>query len=404
MRRAARALLAALLLTLPARAAFADGPILNLNPTTDTVMPSDPRAAIETARQRVAAGNLLGAITGLQTYVEGHPGEIGPERLLGDLYYRKGELGRAESTYRHILTYAPLDKETHSRLGSVYATENRIDDAIAEFNRSLPGTDSVPDLVRLHIRKGDLDSYKRGVQRAADSYPADAEAQTEMGQFYESMNVPDLAIRYFRRALDDDPGSVIALNGLGLSYMDQQSYGQAIAQFKTCLAKEPYNYACMDNLGAVYLETAQLGTAESLLTRAHQLFPEKSEALVNLGYLADSRGDWKRAIALYVQAMTVYPYEPYAYIDLGYTYNVHGLYQLAQAALVKGLAVAPEDGKLHFLLGEVYAHQGNMALAAAQYRAAALAADLDPGVKRAAQQRVAALERPRPAATPKTHL
>jgi tetratricopeptide (TPR) repeat protein len=401
MRRAAFALLTALLVMTGAGIrASADPPPVDINPVNDTALPSDPQAAMESARGRVAAGDLLGAITGLQTYVEGHPGEIGPERLLGDLYYRKGELTRAEATYKHILSYAPADKETHSRLGSVYATENRIDDAIAEFNRSLPGTDSVPDLVRLHMRKGDLAEYRSRLQNTADQYPSDPEAQVEIGELYEATNVPDVAIRYFRRALDNDPNSLIALNGLGLSLMDEHQYSQALDQFKICLGHDAYNYACLDNMGATYLEMSQLAKADTILNQAHHLFPEKSEALVNLGYLTDSRGDWKKAVAFYVQAMTVYPYSPDAYIDLGYTYNEHGLYQLAQAALIKGLAVAPEDGRLHFLLGDAYARQGNTDLAATQYRAAADAQNLDPGVKRVAQERVAALERPRPSPTP----
>ena len=402
MRRFACSLVAAALLMIAAGIpASADPPPVEMNPMTDSgAMPSDPVGAMQKARERVAAGNLVGAITGLQTYVETHAGEIGPERLLGDLYYRKGELGRAEATYRHILSYAPADKETHNRLGSVFATENRIDDAIAEFNRSLPGTDSVPDLVQLHIRKGDIDAYKRRLQATADQFPTDAEAQSEIGEVYEAINLPEVAIPYFRRALDIDPGSVIALNNLGLAYMDQGAYTQALAQFKTCLMRDVYNYACLDNTGATYLHMQKFGQSESFLRQAHQLSPERAEALVNLGYLTDSRGDWKKAIAFYVEAMTVYPYAPDAYIDLGYTYNEHGLYPLAQAALIKGLAIAPQDGRLHFLLGDAYSRQGNIGLAAAQYRAAAVAQNLDPGVKRVAQQRVAALEKPRPSPTP----
>jgi Tfp pilus assembly protein PilF len=85
---------------------------------------------------------------------------------------------------------------------------------------------------------------------------------------------------------------------------------------------------------------------------------------------------------------------------LGYTYNAHHQYQLAEAALIKGLAIAPEDGRLHFLLGDAYARQGNDNLAATQYRAAAVAKNLDAGVRAAAQERVAALHRPRPTPTP----
>jgi tetratricopeptide (TPR) repeat protein len=374
---------------------------VEVNPQTQPNLPSDPQGAIDRARDRVAAGDLNGAIKGLATYVAGHPGEIAPERLLGDLYFRRAELRRAENTYVHILMYAPLDKDTHSRLGSVYATENRIDDAIAEFNRSLPGTDSVPDLVQLHLRKGDFKQYRHDREMAAKSFPTDSESQLELAQVYEALHQPRLAMTYFQRALDNDPNSLLAMNGLGLAYMDINQYDRAVAQFKNCLRIDSYNYACEDNLGATYLESAQFPLAGTVLNQAHQMAPERSEALVNLGYLADVNGDWKKAISLYVQAMTVYPYSPDAYIDLGYTYNMHGLYQLAQAALVKGLAVAPYDGRLHFLLGDAYQHQGMEALAEEQYKAAAGSEDLDPDVQRLAQQRVANLQRtPHPKSTP----
>ncbi len=366
---------------------------VEVNPEFRAILPSDPQGAIDHARERVAAGDINGAISGLATYVAGHPGEIAPERLLGDLYYRRGDLNKAQSTYSHILAYAPLDKDTHSRLGSVYATENRIDDAINEFNRSLPGTDSVPDLVQLHLRKGDFKAYKRERETIARNFPTDADAQLELAQLYESIHQPQLALAYYRRALDNDPESLMALNGLGLAYMDERQYDQAVGYFKQCLKHDGYNYACSDNLGATYLESGNYPLASSILNEARKMAPEHSEALVNLGYLADVNGDWKKAISLYVQAMTVYPYSPDAYIDLGYTYNIHGLYQLAQAALVKGLAVAPMDGRLHFLLGDAYQHEGNEPMAEQQYQAAAGADDLDPDVQRMAQQRVATLLR-----------
>jgi tetratricopeptide (TPR) repeat protein len=369
---------------------------LEINPQDRAQLPSDPQGAVDRARDRVAAGDLNGAIRGLATYVSGHPGEIAPERLLGDLYYRHGDLRKAESTYEHVLSYAPKDKETHNRLGAVYATENRLDDSIAEFNRSLPGTDSVPDLVELHLRKGDIKQYKHEREQAARSFPTDAEAQLELGQVYEALHQAQLAETYFQRALDDDPSSLFALNGMGLALMDEHKYDDSIQDFTTCLKRDGYNYACADNLGAAYLEAGRYPLAASTLAQAHRMEPERAEALVNLGYLADVNGDWKQAVSLYVEAMTVYPYSPDAYIDLGYDYNAHGLYQLAQSALIKGLAIAPLNGRLHFLLGDAYEHQGKSALAEQQFKAAAVSDDGDPDVQKLAQQRVASLQRAHP--------
>ncbi len=364
---------------------------VNVNPQDRAVLPSNPLAAIEAARERVAASDLDGAIRELATYVLWHPGEIGPERLLGDLYYRHGELSRAEEQYKHILTYAPQDKERHNRLGSVYATENKVDTAIDEFDRSLPGTDSIPDLVRLHIRKGDFNQYKYEREKAAIDYPTDPAVQLELGQLYLAVHQTDLALRYFRRALDEDPASLQALNDTGRAYLDLHDYDSAIDSFGKCLGRDPSNYACADNLGAAFLESKRYAEATNILTIAHRLQPERGEALVNIGFLSDVNGDWKRAVTYYVQAMTVYPYAPEAYINLGLDYNQHGFYELAQSALVKGLAIAPEDGRLHFVLGDVYARQGNQGMAATQFK---LAADsYDPTVVSLAKERVAALER-----------
>lgn len=390
MQRLLCALLAISCLVLAPASAVRAGTV-NLNPQDRAVLPSNPQGAIEAARERVAAGDLEGAIRDLATYVAGHPGEIAPERLLGDLYYRHGELAKAEGQYQHILSYAPKDKETHNRLGSVFATENKIDSAIEEFNRSLPGTDSVPDLVRLHIRKGDFDQYKYEREKAAIDYPTDPEDALELGQVYLTIHQTDLAQRYFLRALDEDPASLPALTYLGLSYLDMHDYANAIDTFGKCLGRDPSNYPCADNLGAAYLESKQYAQAANVLAIAHRLQPERGEALVNIGYLADVNGDWKKAVTYYVQAMTVYPYAPEAYIDLGLDYMQHGFYELAQSALLKGIAVAPEDGRLHFVLGDTYSRQGNQSLAAAQFK---IAADsFDPSVVSLARERVAALQR-----------
>ncbi|HEV2262472.1 MAG TPA: tetratricopeptide repeat protein [Candidatus Rubrimentiphilum sp.] len=369
----------------------ADPPNVQLNPQDRAVLASDPQGAMQSARERVAAGDLDGAIGELARYVSGHPGEIGPERLLGDLYYRHGDMARAESTYNHILGYAPRDKETHNRLGSVYATENRIDAAIDEFNRSLPGTDSVQDLVLLHMRKGDFPRYREEREKAARDFPTDPEDQLELGEVYIGIHQPDLAMRYTRRAMDEDMNSNQAYIDLGREFMDLQDYANATDTFGACLRKWPNDYACSNNLGATYLESKQYGLAANILSIAHRLRPEAGEALVNLGYLDDVNGDWKGAVSYYVQAMTVYPYAPEAYINLGLDYVGHGFYELAQSALLKGLAVAPEDGRLHFVLGDAYLRQGNQTLAAAQFRIAANS--FDPTVKDLAKERVASLER-----------
>ena len=161
------------------------------------VFVSDPQGAIRAAREHIAAGDLGGAVKGLEIYVVSHPGEIAPERFLGDLYYRQGRFDKAEAVYKHILAYNPGDRETHNRLGVVYATQNRVDDAIVQFNKALPGTDSVADLVAMHLRKGDLAQYRKEMQDEADAQPTDPDIQAEMGQIFAALHKPAERARLF---------------------------------------------------------------------------------------------------------------------------------------------------------------------------------------------------------------
>ncbi len=365
--------------------------ILNPNAARENLnFDSDPLGAMKTARERVAAGDLPGAIRGLAIYAAAHPTEADPARLLGDLYYRSGDLGKAESVYRGVLALYPRDKETHNRLGTVLATENRVDDAIAEFNASLPGTDSVGDLVALHARKGDLQNYRAKLELLAQTYPTYSAAQSELGQAYAALHRPSEAARMFRRALDSDSTDLTALNGLGLAMLDLRAFDLAAGNFKRCLAIDPTSYSCADNLGATYLEMGKDDDARAILTRATALAPERAEALVNFGFLADSQGDWKGAVAWYVRALALSPFARDAYFDLGLEYEQHRLFDQAEAVLVKGIAINPNDGPLHVVLGQTYQDAGKNDLALEQFRLAA--ASLDPTIVSLARMRFAALD------------
>lgn len=364
--------------------ASAQAKIINDPSVFEPTFASDPQGAIKAARERIAAGDLAGAVKVLQIYVVSHPGEAGPERFLGDLYYRQGRFDKAEEVYKNILDHNPGDRETHNRLGVVYGTQNRVDEAIDQFNKALPGTDSVSDLVEMHARKGDLPAYRKQMETLANAQPTNPDIQAEMGQVMAALHKPADALGYFMRALDTDPQSLTALNGLGLAYFDLQNYTEAEKDFRACIAIDATNYTCTNNIGAAFLQSGDDESSKPFLIRAHSLAPERPEALVNFGFLADRRGDWKRAVDYYVQATVVGPYLPEAYIDLGIDYEHNNLYQLAQSALLKGIAAAPEDGRIRYLLAVAYASQGQKSLALDQLKIAEQS--FDPDVARLASE------------------
>jgi tetratricopeptide (TPR) repeat protein len=364
---------------------------------------SDPAGAMRQARSLVAAGDLPGAIKSLATYVVAHPDEVEPQRLLGDLYYRAGDFGRAENVYRTMLVQNPNDKVTHNRLGTVLATEGRIDDAITQFNAALPGTDAIFALVDLHRRKGDFGQYLLETERQAGSFPDDAEAASDLGQVYLALHRDADAEREFRAALDADSQSLTAINGLGVALMDMRQYKEAFGFFERCLQVDRFNYTCLDNTAAAYLEIGNYNKAEEVLDRAVGLDPEEPEAYVNFGYLADCRNDWKSAVNWYIKALAMSPFARDAYFDLGLEYEQHRLFAQAQAVLVKGLAASPQDGGLHVLLGVTYRDLGQLDLARAQFQSAFSSPDQEYATLARQSYKELASAPSAPPSTPPTH-
>ncbi|MGB8964163.1 MAG: tetratricopeptide repeat protein [Candidatus Cybelea sp.] len=359
---------------------------------------ADQQVAIGFARELIAAGDMDEAVKQLAAFVATHPNASEAARFLGDLYYRQGRFDRAEAVYKQLLAANTQDKETHNRLGVVYATENRVDAAIGEFESALPGTDSIRDLVYLHLRKGDLPQYRDQMVQEADSEPTDADIQEELGEIFETLHRPYEAITYYRRALDSNGRSIAALNGLGMTYLDVHDYKTAMQSIEDCLNIDPDNYACHDNLGVAKIQAGLDEDALAEFKRANRLEPERPEALVNFGYLADKRGDWKRAVAYYVQAIAVDPYVPESYVNLGIDYERNGLNALAQSALLKGVAAVPYDGRVRYLLARAYVAEGQRALALAELKAAE--ASLDPDVAQIAKEESARLTTGSPATAP----
>ncbi|HEY6234067.1 MAG TPA: tetratricopeptide repeat protein [Candidatus Elarobacter sp.] len=380
--------------TVTALLALAAGPALATE--TTVIMPgamnqTDP-AVLDAARAKVAAGDTKGAIAGLAPYVADHPQDGAAGRLLGDLYFRVPDFAKAEKVWKAILAITPDDRETHSRLGSLYAAEDRIADATREFQLSLPSRGGYVGLVMLHKRAGDLPQYMATLQFDTDAHPFDVGKWTELGNAQRALHHYQTAYDAFNHVVVIRPASCSARVDVANALVDLGRIDPAIAHLKACLAVDNNYYPAVVNLGEAYLEKNDSATARPHLERALAIHPEAPEALVDIGYIHDSQGDWKTAITYYNRAIRSDPMKPEAYIDLGYDYNEHRLFPLAEAAYIKGLSVSQDDGRLHYMLAVTYNLQGKIALARDQYRHAI--ASEEPVVVRAAQAELALLPAP----------
>lgn len=344
--------------------------------------------AVELARRRVANGDLTGALAGLAAYVAAHPREVDAARYLGDLYERSSNVTAAESTYRSILTYAPGDRETHDRLGGIYAAEDRSSEAIEQFTLSLPFGSAYGHLVELHRHLGDLDDFVAGYQNAVGQSQFDGAALYALGTIYRAMHRTNDAVGLLERALVQNPASCPVLTQLGSAYLDLHENDKAIGTLRRCLSLSPNDYAALVNLGSAYIEEGRDADALPLITQANAERPDQPDSMIDLGDIEDDAGRWQNALTDYLKATALDPLDSDAYVNLGYCYAGHRLYALAEAALLKGLSVSPTYGRLHYQLAETYAAQGKRDLARAEFKRAA--ASDEPDIARAAARELAA--------------
>jgi tetratricopeptide (TPR) repeat protein len=354
----------------------------------DTVVPAEQKV-VDTARARVAAGDLRGALAVLAPYVAAHRDALAAGRLLGDLYFRVPDFKKAESTWMAVLAAHRDDRETHNRLGALYAAQDRIDDAIAEFQKSLPSSEGYAGLVMAHKRAGDLPSYVADVELRTRNSPLDASAWSTLGQVRRAMHEYGGALEAFEHAVTLRSRSCDTRVDVANALVDLGRVDHAMTHLRACLAFDAHYYPAIVNLGEAFLEKRQPAAARPYFDRALAIKPDGAEAMIDIGYLHDLRGDWRSAIAYYTRAMVADPLRPEAYIDLGYDYAEHRLYPLAEAAYLKGLSVASDSGRLHYLLAVAYNLEGKIGLARQQYERA-ISSD-EPAVVRAAKRELTQL-------------
>jgi tetratricopeptide (TPR) repeat protein len=330
----------------------------------------DSAALLDAARAKVADGDTKGAIAGLAPYVAAHPDDAAAGRLLGDIYFRIPDYSRAERVWRAVLAHVPDDHETHSRLGSLYAVEDRINDAISEFQKSLPTRTGYVGLELAHKRAGDEADYFSKLEAATMHTPFVPQVWMDLGAAREATGEYDRAVIAYQHAEGLRPTDCGPKVDLANVLVDLHQIAPAMAQLEACLKIDPTSYPATVDLGEAYLELRDAAGARPYLDRALVLRPQGCEALVDLGYIADMQGDWKTAMTYYNRALRADPLRPEPYIDLGYDYNEHRIFTLAEAAYLKGLSVAADDGRLHYLLAVTYNLQGKIALAREEYRQA----------------------------------
>lgn len=193
-------------------------------------------------------------------------------------YNTLGDHAKAEQTANKILERDPSSFEAYVFLAQLYASQDRLDDAIAKY------------------------------QEVAKRNPKLVAAPTQIGILLELRNKRPEAAKWYEQALRIDKQAAIAANNLAMIYADTGGNLDMAGQLaQTAKQQLPNNPAVSDTLGWIYYKRGLAALAVPALREAVGLEPQNPVYHYHLGLAYAKTGDKKQARTSLEQALKISP-------------------------------------------------------------------------------------------------
>jgi Flp pilus assembly protein TadD len=226
---------------------------------------------------------------------------------LGDVYFSRGDLGKAFAEYETALKLNGKDSGIHYKKGLLLVIGRMNEDAILEF------------------------------QEALNKESKHALSHEGLGLAYFQMKKYEAAEAWFRKAVELNPKLWRAHNFLGIIYDYRKQYEEAIDEYKAAIAVKGNNGLLYNNLGISYFKTGDHENAITAFNKGLATRPADSRIHNNLGLVLAEMGRYREALEAFRKGGD----EAQAYNNLGCIYLNHGKYEKAQHCFEKAIELKP---------------------------------------------------------------
>ncbi len=251
----------------------------------------------------------------LDMILKAYPQNADARYQVGVLAWQEKDYKKAEQVFGDLYKSNPKDPRGLLGITETLASENRINDAIAQLEKA-----SQAEPERMDLKLGLANLYTRGEKydRAIDIYkslvdkqPKSADLLYKLAEAYRREGDINLAIDNFRRASESAPNSTAPLIQLGL-LMDGTDRGdQAQPIYEQILKIDPSDPVALNNLAYIKAEQGNdLESALSMAQKARQKAPKSPQIADTLGWIYIRKNLSDEAIRIFKDVVVQEPDNP----------------------------------------------------------------------------------------------
>jgi tetratricopeptide (TPR) repeat protein len=191
----------------------------------------------------------------------------------------------------------------------------------------------------------DPSSAERFLRRAIDADPGDPAGYSQLGSFYARQQRLDEAIRQFEQLAERQPNSVGVQTSLGTLLQMQNRTAEARVRYAQALAVDPQAPVAANNLAWIHAEEgSNLDEALRLAQTAKARLPNRAEVNDTLGWVYVKKGLGALAVPVLRQSVQADPRNASYHYHLGMAYAQVGQVARARASLERCLELNAGSG------------------------------------------------------------
>lgn len=276
----------------------------------------------------------------------------------------------------------PASWMAYNNLGQLYLHENRVEEAVPLFEKSIfhnPRDPGAPNNLGVALGKlGRDDEAKARFQQAMKADPLDPQAYHNLGVAMAKEGRREEAIGFYRKALEINPELAATHVNLGMTLAQMGRNKEAIEEFGKAVAIDPETGLFHQSYADALMAAGRVREAADRYRTAVSLDPLLAAAHYQLGRIAMADQLLPAALEHFRDAVGQAPDFAMAHSSLAVVLSAIGRHEAAAGSFRTALSLAPESGPIRLEHANFLVSRGDPQAARAEFLKAAERMPDDP--------------------------